>query len=166
MKKSLRKINSSGFSHIELLLIIIVIIVLAAVGGYVWKHNNSSVNAGSWTSLGSNSYKGTKFNFYACVSKSSTSQWIVEGLATTNSANPESNGFNFYLLDTGSGNESIGGSSVASWNTTQEPASVATQMVVNPSVSNYITEKIVVGAENVAIKSTANPMHASSLNNC
>src|ERR1700685_4159261 len=48
------KLNSKGFSHLELLLVIVVVVVIAGVGFFVYKHGHktNTAHAGGYTNLG------------------------------------------------------------------------------------------------------------------
>ena len=66
-----KKLNSKGFSHVELALLLIVVIGVSGVGYYVYKHGNKSHAGSTYTSLGSLSYDNQTFTEQACISAQS-----------------------------------------------------------------------------------------------
>jgi hypothetical protein len=67
MKFFKKKLNSSGFSHIELGLVLIVIVGISAVGYWVVKHSNSANAANTYTTLTPIKGNGYVFTEQACI---------------------------------------------------------------------------------------------------
>jgi hypothetical protein len=67
MKLSRNKLNSKGFSHIELGFVLIVIVGIAAVGYWVFKHASTSRAAQTYTTLAAINADGHIFTEQACI---------------------------------------------------------------------------------------------------
>jgi len=70
MKLLKRKLNSRGFSHIELGLLLIVVIGISSVGVYVYKHSTAHA-ATTYTTLAVIKSDGYKFTEQACITSQS-----------------------------------------------------------------------------------------------
>jgi hypothetical protein len=66
MKLFKRKLNSRGFSHVELGLLLIVVVGISTVGYYVYKHSTSHAG-NTYTTLAAIKSDGYKFTEQACV---------------------------------------------------------------------------------------------------
>ncbi len=66
-----RRLNSKGFSHVELGFVLIVIVGIAAVGYWVFKHANTSQAAQTYTTLAPINADGHIFTEQACITAQS-----------------------------------------------------------------------------------------------
>jgi hypothetical protein len=87
MKLFKRKLNQSGFSHIEVGLLLIVVIGISSVGYYVYK-NSTSRAGNTYTTLASISADGHTFTEQACITaQSGTSPNYTDIIAALISVN-------------------------------------------------------------------------------
>lgn len=84
------KLNSKGFSHVEAVIAILVIAGIAVVGVRViggshaapLPSTTSSTATTNWQDLVTGVNKETEVNIYACVQKTSSTQWWIKAKGT------------------------------------------------------------------------------------
>lgn len=80
------KLNSKGFSHVELLIVVVLVLAMGGVGYLVYRedHTSSTAHAGSWLSVGTikSDVTGDKtaINVFACKQKYTSTNWGILGM--------------------------------------------------------------------------------------
>jgi len=171
MKQFRIRLNSRGFSHVELLVVVVLVVAVALTGVFVYKHDNKSgtAHAGSWTYLGStsNDSLGVTISAYACLQKialpSGGYTYNVEGMFEANHRITQSLwvGIDDWSVPTGVQNGTHRWwIASTSWNSQQ----VHVSHNVNLAVPNYISASF--GTDSEPQIGWGNDPHAGSLAPC
>lgn len=140
----MKKINTSGFTHIETLVMIIVVAVVVGIGAYLivdkpHADTLSSTLPGNWTVTGEVKSSETTIMLYTCVNKKvSSTNWQVDGLAVMNPAVSDESAYEFETQAYNSSAQTIESASNSSWGTYVQPASSRNSIDINPSKTDDV----------------------------